>query len=182
VVHRRPRRISFLDLVVLASVLSLVISGALFAKTLSGLGVIILCVFILGSCFPRWYRERRYRGLGLAQVDGMSGREFEHYVAKLLASQGYKVRVTPSSGDLGVDVVASKGHESYAVQVKRHASKLSRTSVSDAVAGRVHYRCTKAMVVTNSFFSPGAVQLAESTECVLVDRDTLARWVDQFRG
>ena len=140
-----------------------------------------LGLFVLGEGFPVWFRSHRYRALQIEQIDRMSGRDFEHYVARVLASRGYDVKVTPGSGDLGVDVIACRGDQSYAVQVKRYSSNLSRTCVSDAVAGRVHYRCTHAMVVTNSFFSPGAQKLATSTDCILVDRDMLSAWVKQFR-
>jgi len=50
------------------------------------------------------------------------------------------------------------------------------------VAGMQHYRCTKAMVITNNYFTPGAETLARSTGCLLVDRDTLAKWISEFHN
>lgn len=132
--------------------------------------------------FMRERRIRRYARLTLPQVDKMDGLDFEHYVCALLEQQGYRARVTRSSGDLGVDVVARKGRDKYAVQVKRYTKNVSRHAVSDAVAGKFHYHCNKAMVVTNRDYTKGARDLAKSTGCVLVDRKTLGKWMNDLHS
>jgi restriction system protein len=126
-------------------------------------------------------QERRVRALQLSEVDDMNGFDFEGYVARLLEHQGYESRITTGSRDFGVDIIAEKGKSRYAVQVKRYKNQVSRRAVSDAVAGKGYYDCKEAMVVTNSHFSKGARELAEATECELVDRDTLAEWIIDFQ-
>lgn len=126
--------------------------------------------------------NKKYRGLRIANIDSMTGIEFEQYLQKLLTNQGYNVRMTDASGDLGVDLIASKDGDKIAIQAKRYSTNVSRRAISDAVAGMYHYDCNKAMVITNSYFSPGAVTLAQSTECKLVDRDTLAKWINEFQN
>ncbi len=111
----------------------------------------------------------------------MPGTRFEAYVATLLQGQGYRVKHTGASGDLGVDLVAQNGQFKYAVQIKRQADPVSRRAVSDAVAGMAQYGCNAAMVVTNNYFSPGAKELAHSNRCVLIDRDHLAKWIVEFQ-
>lgn len=139
-------------------------------------------VALVGCCrvYPAVRRWRRARALKLADVDGMDGLEFEDYVADLLERQGYEVELTQCSGDLGVDVIAWNQQTSIAVQVKRYDYPVSRRAVSDAVAGREHYECDAAMVVTNSYFTRGAEDLAASTQCQLVDRDALAEWISRY--
>ncbi len=127
-------------------------------------------------------RERRLHALRIADIDNMPGREFEYYVKRLLEAQGYRASVTPASGDLGADVIASKGDLKYAVQVKRYSTGVPRTAVSDAVASKDHYQCDQAMVVTNNYFTAGAKELARSTRCVLVDRDLLTDWILDFQA
>ena len=127
-------------------------------------------------------QERKYRGLQIANIDLMTGIEFEQYLQKILASQDYSVSVTRASGDLGVDLIALKDDDKIAIQAKRYNTKVSRRAISDAVAGMYHYGCNKAMVITNNYFSPGAVALAQSTGCILIDRSTLADWVNEFRN
>ena len=66
----------------------------------------------------------------------MNPQSFEKYVAGIYEKEGYDVTVTPYSGDYGVDVIAEKGGERIAVQVKQYggsARKVNRQAV--AVAG-----------------------------------------------
>src|SRR5829696_2582806 len=60
-----------------------------------------------------WYfhkrDQQRLRAIAIADVDKMTGVEFEQYVGKLLAHQGYKISFTKTSGDYGVDIIAQKG-------------------------------------------------------------------------
>ena len=125
----------------------------------------------------REQKEKRFRALKIADVDNMNPYEFERFVGELMKRQGYITTVVGQAGDMGVDIVAQKGDKKYAVQVKRHSSRVSRRAVSDAVAGKQHYGCNAAMVVTNNYFTKGAVELARSTRCQLVDRNTLADWI-----
>lgn len=126
--------------------------------------------------------ERRTRAIQLADVDSMDGWEFEHYVARLLCDRGFTAEVTNGSNDFGVDVIASNGTQRFAIQVKRHAKNVSRRAVSDAVAGKQHYGCNAAAVVTNSYFTKGAVELAGSTSYQLIDRDELGEWILAYQG
>lgn len=105
----------------------------------------------------------------------MNGLEFEVYIARLLRHMGYKVENIKASVDFGVDIIAKKQDETYAIQVKRHSYPVSRRAVSDAVAGKQHYNCDKAMVITNNYFTKDAIALANSCDCILIDRKTLAK-------
>jgi restriction system protein len=126
--------------------------------------------------------RKKIRGIQIANIDSMTGIEFEQYLKSVLTNQGYSVNMTDVSGDLGVDLVASGNGNKIAIQAKRHNNKVSRRAISDAVAGMNHYGCNKAMVITNNYFSPGATTLAKSTGCMLIDRDTLAKWVIEFQN
>ena len=111
----------------------------------------------------------------LKEIDKMKGLDFEVFVGELLTQHGYKTQNIKGSGDFGVDVIAEKNGTKYAVQVKRYTSNVSRTAISDAVAGKFHWDCEKAWVVTNSYFTSDAKLLATSTACKLTDRDDLKR-------
>jgi len=143
------------------------------------LGISAALIFLAAYFFIyfRILRARRTRVLERVNLDGLDGTEFEQYVAELLETQGFHVQHTGRSGDLGVDLIAERREMRYAVQVKRQSQPVSRRAVSDAVAGMAHYNCNAAMVVTNNFFSSGAQELAHSTRCKLVDRNTLAEWM-----
>lgn len=150
------------------------------ADTLADLVFVIILGYLVYQFF-RHQRIRRLANLTLSSVDQMKGLDFEHYVAEIMRYQGYSTSVTRSSGDLGIDVIAKQGRTRYAVQVKRYKGPVSRHAVSDAVAGKFHYRCNQAMVVTNSTFTTGAKTLANSTQCLLIDRTQLQKWIDDYK-
>ena len=143
--------------------------------------VVIASIFFLDRLRRlRILKQKRAYSL-IEHVDHMSGVEFEGYIEAVLHARGYHIKTTPKSGDLGVDLIARKDGTSYAIQVKRYSHPVDRRAVSDAVAGMKHYKCDKAMVITNNYFRPGAKQLAASNNCTLVDRDMLASWVAAFQ-
>jgi restriction system protein len=152
--------------------------------------IFFLIALLLGGSFYLWlaYKQRMkrkaLRALEIAHIDAMTGEEFEKYIAELLRSQGYKTRMTPRSGDYGVDVVASKNGVKTAVQIKRYNKKLDQKPVREAVTGMAvrQYGCTKAMVVTNSTFTKAATFLAAESKCELVDREKLGEWILAFQN
>jgi restriction system protein len=129
-------------------------------------------------------KQRALRALQIAQIDTMTGEEFEEYVAELLRFQGYKTRMTPRSGDYGVDIIAAKDGIKTAFQIKRYSKKLDQKPVREAVTGMAvrQYGCTKAMVVTNSTFTKAAEFLAAESGCELVDREKLGEWILAFQN
>lgn len=107
-------------------------------------------------------------------IDGMEGHEFEYFCADLLVSNGFvDVRVTPGSGDQGVDILAVRDGVSYAIQCKNYSSPLGNAPVQAVNAGKTFYRCHVGVVLTNSTFTKGAVALAEATGVLLWDRTVL---------
>lgn len=138
-------------------------------------------IVIIGLWLYFSRRNRKFRAIKIANIDGMTGVEFERYLKRLLTSRGYKVSAIGGSGDLGVDLIASRETERVAIQAKRYSGAVSRRAISDAVAAMQHYRCNRAMVITSSHFTPGALTLARSTNCTLIDRDTLAQWIVELQ-
>jgi restriction system protein len=122
------------------------------------------------------------RTVALSGVDGMTGVQFEAYVKKVLESRGYLCSLTPHSYDLGVDLVASGNGHKIGIQCKRSARHISRRAVADVHTGKAHYGCETGMVVTNSYFTPSAQALARETGTSLVDRETLAVWIEHFQA
>lgn len=152
-------------------------------------GIFFLVVLLLGGASYMWLmrkqqmRRRALRAVQFSHIDTMRGEEFEEYVAELLRFQGYKTRMTPRSGDYGVDIVASRDGVKTAVQIKRYTKKLDQKPIREAVTGMAvrQYGCTKAMVVTNSTFTKAAAFLAAESGCDLVDREKLGEWMLKFQ-
>lgn len=116
---------------------------------------------------------------GLAQIDKMEGHQFEYYCADLLRKNGFeRVEITKGSGDQGIDILAQKEGIKYAIQCKCYSSDLGNKPVQEAFAGKSIYKCHVAAVITNRFFTQGAVEAAEATGVLLWDRNKLKSLIE----
>ena len=134
-----------------------------------------LVVFLLLTAAIRVLKERRLARSGIREVDRMTGRQFEEYLKALLRSLGYRVKLTRPSGDYGADLVVEKDGIKTVVQAKRHRKKVGIRAIQEAVAAVGYYKADNAMVITNSFFTKSARQLAEKNGVQLWDRNTLVK-------
>lgn len=160
--------------------LSTVALGLIIAGVIVGAGLLI--GLILFVHFQRLARERqKFRALSLMDLNAMDGLLFEKYVAELLKHRGYTKVTLTERYDLGVDIIAIKDGICWGVQVKRYRDMVKAAAVRQVVTALPHYKCQRAMVVTNSVFSRPAQILARSNDCVLVDRDVLAGWIAAFQ-
>lgn len=91
------------------------------------------------------------------------GEDYERYVADLLRREGYRdIQLTARTGDYGVDLLATRGRNRYAVQCKYYTGAVGGAAVQEAVAGMAYYGCERALVVTNSYLTPAAHNLARA--------------------
>lgn len=119
--------------------------------------------------------QRHFINHRLMNIDGMSGEDFEKYICDVLRKRGYtEVRLTEKY-DYGVDIIASKDGVKRGIQAKRYSGLVKAAAVRQVVAGLSVYGCDRALVVTNSVLTKFAIKLAKSNECLLVDRELLAR-------
>jgi len=108
------------------------------------------------------------------QFDSLDGHAFESWCADLLRANGFRnVTVTQGSNDQGVDILAERNGSRYAIQCKRYSSRLGNAPVQEVTAGRSVYGCSRAAVMTNSYFTPSARQAARANSVELWDRDDL---------
>lgn len=114
----------------------------------------------------------------MTEVDSMDGHEFEHFCARLLKINGFEeVKVTPGSGDQGLDIIAVRDGVKHGIQCKCYGSDLGNKAVQEAFAGRTFYRCHVAVVLTNRYFTKAAKELADVDQVVLWNRDKLAEFI-----
>ena len=163
--------------------------NAHFGFTLTSFLVIIFVGVILivtGVERHRYYeksRESQYfinrrNEQALDDIDMFDGREFEIFCAKIIRKNGFSnVKVTPVSGDQGVDIIAYKDNLKYAFQCKHYSNSLGNKPIQEVFAGKTFYQCNVAVVITNSTFTEGAKVLAKSTGVLLWDRSVLHKLV-----
>ena len=113
-------------------------------------------------------------------IDGMTGTEFEIFCIKLLSKSGYfNIIHTGGANDQGTDITASKDGITYAFQCKCYGSPLGNTPIQEVLAGKQFRKCHVGVVITNSTFTKGAKELAESTQIILWDRIKLMEMINE---
>ncbi|MGW0992291.1 restriction endonuclease [Streptomyces sp. NPDC002520] len=126
-------------------------------------------------------RENRPLAGVMAAMDAMTGREFEHHIAKLLRRDGCtNVYVLGRHGDRGVDITAlTADGRRLVVQCKRFAPHLHITSpeVQRFVgAAKVLYASDVAIYVATCRFTPDALSIAEEAGITVVHRGLVEKW------
>ncbi|MBR3697381.1 MAG: restriction endonuclease [Clostridia bacterium] len=112
-----------------------------------------------------------------------NGYDFESFVANLYKMLGYNVEaVTAKSGDQGADVIIEKDNIKYAIQVKYYNNPVGNKAVQEVVAAKSFYKTDKAMVVTNSTFTPQAITLANANDVLLVDGNKLDELIKEAKN
>jgi restriction system protein len=153
-----------------------------FVAGLAGLVLTVAVLLWLGAQRDRYRdgrrrrRDLRYAMSDLAAVDEMSGVEFEEFVAAQLRTAGWGVTHTATTGDYGVDLIATKDGARMAIQCKRQAKSVGVAAVQQVVSGARHHGCNQPVVVTNQAFTSAARQLAATHRCRLVGREQLHIW------
>lgn len=109
----------------------------------------------------------------------ITGHEFEYFCAEVLRQNGFtNIKVTKGSGDQGVDITATNNGVKYAIQCKNYSNALGNTPVQEIYSGVVFYNCNKGVVLTNSTFTKGAIELAKKTNIELWDKTKLQQLIN----
>lgn len=118
-----------------------------------------------------------YEAYSLANIDTMTGIEFEIYLADLLRRRGFNDVSLTEHYDFGVDIIARKDGVTWGIQAKRYNNIVKAEAVRQVFTALVRYKCDKAMVITNSTFSRPARELANDNRIKLIDRSILEKWI-----
>lgn len=59
------------------------------------------------------------------------------------------------------------------MQCKRYKGKVGISAVQEVLGAKGYYKADKAMVITNSYFTPNAIKLANANDVELWDRNDL---------
>lgn len=141
--------------------------------------------FVLGFLYAiklgskLWEKHRLFKS-GIDEIDHMDGLRFEKYLEVLFEKLGYKVERTQYVGDYGADLITTKDGVRTVIQAKRYKSKVGIKAVQEAVAAKGKYKCTKAMAVTNSFYTRQAIELAWANNVELWNREHLIKALLSF--
>ncbi len=120
------------------------------------------------------------RQIQLKDIDQLGGYEFEEFLKNLYSKMGYQVEQTKLSGDQGADLVVIKFGEKTVIQAKRYSGNVGNYAVQEIMAAISLYNAQKGMVITNNYFTPAAVELANANNIELIDRDGLEELINKY--
>ncbi len=110
----------------------------------------------------------------LNNIDNFDGYQFENFTCKLLSKLGFQdVKLTKGSSDYGIDVLAKNGDTTYGFQCKLYSSPVGIKAVQEVSSGIEYYKCKKAIVISNSYFTPHAITASKELNVDLWNRDKL---------
>jgi restriction system protein len=141
-------------------------------------GIVTFGVVLVGLEFllviPALVRRSRFQTSGSADIDSLDWSGFEEFIAALFQAKGYRTRLTPTY-DQGGDVIADGNEERLVIQTKHSTGgNIGNKGVQQVVAGLGYYQGTRAIVVTNRYFTESAIDLARANNVELWDRDRLS--------
>lgn len=146
------------------------------------IGIILIILGALAELYPYFSKIKRFSKAELSTIDQMKGIEFEEYMAFLLEKFGYvKPKITKAYGDQGIDIITRKEDKKIGIQCKRWKKKVGNKAVQEVHAGIGYYSLDKAIVVTNSYFTESAKQLARKLDVELWDRAHLTKLLEESK-
>ena len=164
---RRNRSRDYIEDVPIGALLILLFAAWSYIKEFWYIFLIIAVAVIAVVILIKVKKKKRKKVFAIDEIDAMDGIDFEDYTAGLLRRMGYRnVRVTAKLND-----------ELGGFQCKRYTGNLGVKSVQEVFAGAAKYRADKAVVITNSYFTEAAKELADDTNVMLWDRDYLCRTI-----
>ena len=128
--------------------------------------------------------------LSIEDVDKLTPEFFEIFIAALFHKQGYKVEVTPYSGDKGADVVVQPlqpENSGFLIQVKqRNAGGRPRHEAVDEIVAAIPFYEEKytetfqPIVITNRTFTNEAHQLSRTKVVQMYERKWIIENLKQY--
>ena len=107
------------------------------------------------------------QGASNKDIDSMDGIEYEQYCKTILENAGWEVEDTSTTGDQGVDLIASIENLRVCIQCKCFAKAVGNKAVQEIAAGMIYWKGTHSVVVAKSGFTKSAEALANSTNVIL---------------
>lgn len=135
-------------------------------------------IYLMISLIFTWkYYRKRIKNLylfsSIQEVDEMTGIEFEYFLFYKFRQRKYRVKTTPVSGDYGADLLLKKKREKIVVQAKRYQRDVGIAAVQEVIGSIAYYDADIGIVITNSYFTPNAINLAKANQVILWDRKRL---------
>lgn len=162
----------FIDLLKITIVLSLPFLILLFIK--SALEKFIKTIFL----------STKIKNAGINEINKMTGREFEIFLKCLFEKLGYKVKLLKGYKDHGADlIIYNDKNTKIVVQAKKlNNGYVGVKAIGEVLRGMSYYKCQKALIVTNQYYTEQAKHEAEKFGIILWDRNELIKQLNKLQN
>lgn len=109
----------------------------------------------------------------IAEIDKMSGKEFETFIGDFFSQNKIPIIRTRDSGDFGADLLAEFNDAKFAIQCKRYNKPIGVSAIQEICASLSIYGATVGVVITNNRFAQQAKWLAATNKVILIGRSKL---------
>lgn len=137
------------------------------------MGIFIILLPELCKTIKKIRAQVKILNCSMLDIHHMTGENFEVYLMHQFRRMGYRVTHTGQSGDFGADLILNKYGRKTIVQAKRYSGTVGIKAVQEVISAREYYHAKNAIVVTNSYFTKSAKELARKCKVKLWDRDII---------
>lgn len=135
---------------------------------------VFLIIYYVSCELYKYRRKQKYLESSLSDLDKLEGIEFEEYCKVMFESRGYKAKLTPPTHDYGADlVIVGKDGMRIVVQAKRYKGLVGIEAVQQVIGSKAYYNAENCIVITTSYFTDAAKELARVNNVALCDRNFL---------
>ncbi len=111
--------------------------------------------------------------------ESLGGIEFEQELGRLYRDRGYDVRMTPTSGDQGIDLILRKNGKTTVVQCKAQKRPASPNVIRDLYGSMLHHKADNAILACTGGFSGNVVKFARGKPIRLIDSRDITRMAEE---
>lgn len=168
--RNRDKVIGCIGVIIGISVIGNVYGALAKAEIIAFLGSLLVLYIVF-----RGAKKARMLNASMKRIDKMSGVKFEEYLMYQFRKKGYRVKLTPLTGDFGADLILRKYHRKYIVQAKRYQGAVGIKAVQEVIGAKEYYGIEHGMVVTNSYYTKAAKELAKASGIELWGRNEIIK-------
>lgn len=114
--------------------------------------------------------------IDIQNLDCLDGYGLEEFLYLFFTHLGLKVSKTKKSRDYGADLIINFHHKKIVIQCKLYYNhSVGNSAIQEIATAKNYYSADKGIVITNSHFTKSAINLSQSSNITLIDRDELKK-------
>lgn len=126
------------------------------------------------KCFDKENKNKKNKfSITHKKISNMTGVDYERFCIDYFIRNGWKASPTKMSGDQGADIIAIKNGVTIVCQCKRFKSSVGNKAVQEVFAAKGFYEADAAIVLTNSYYTNSAQNLARQLDVKLLTHEDI---------